>query len=126
KRIAKIKTVSFNDQSEYLIRHSHESLVEKITKRVVELQTGCFKSLNKFYMKRLESQVPDTVREESALLKKLVSFLNNCYKIDAVYLLSTNRSIKPDSDNTYKFNLLLIAPALRIQQHDVLAHKVSH
>ena len=126
KRIAKIKTVSFNDQSGYLIGHSHESLVEKITKRVVELHTGCFKSLNKFYIKRVESQVPDTVREETLLLKQLVSFLNNCYKIDAVYLLSTNRSIKPDSDNTYKFNLLLIAPALRIQQHDVLAHKVSN
>lgn len=126
KRIAKIKTVSFNDQSEYLIGHSHESLIEKITKRVVELHTGCFKSLNKFYIKRLESQIPDTVREETLLLKQLVSFLNNCYKIDAVYLLSKNRSIIPDSDNTYKFNLLLIAPALRIQQHDVLAHKVSN
>jgi len=126
KRIAKIKTVSFNDQSQYVIGHSHESLIEKITKRVVELQTGCFKRLNKFYIKRLESQIPDTVREESALLKQLVSFLNNCYKIDAVYLLSTNRFIKLESNNTYKFNLLLIAPALRIQQHDVLAHKVSH
>ncbi|MEG1266373.1 MAG: hypothetical protein RSE19_07845 [Myroides sp.] len=126
KRIAKIKTVSFNDQSQYLIGHSHESLIEKITKRVVELQTGCFKRLKRFYIKRLESQIPDTVRDESVLLKQLVSFLTNCYKIDAVYLLSKNRPIKPDSDNTYKFNLLLIAPALRIQQHDVLAHKVSH
>lgn len=125
-RISKVKALSFNDQSQYVIGHSHESLIEKITTRVVELQTGCFKSLNKFYAKRLGSQVPDTVREETLLLKQLVSFLNNCYKIDAVYLLSTNRSIKPDSDNTYKFNLLLIAPALRIQQHDVLAHKVSH
>lgn len=125
-RISKVKALSFNDQSEYIIGHSHESLIEKITTRVVELQTGCFKSLNKFYIKRLESQVPDTVREESGLLKQLVSFLNNCYKIDAVYLLRTNRSIKPDSDAIYKFNLLLIAPILRIQQHDVLSHKVLH
>ena len=126
KRIAKIKTVSFNDQSQYVIGHSHESLIEKITTRVVELQTNCFKRLNKFYVKRLESQVPDTVREETVLLKQLVSFLTNFYKIDAVYLLSTNNTIKPDSTTTYKFNLLLIAPALRIQQHDVLAHKVLH
>jgi len=126
KRIAKIKTVSFNDQSEYLIGHSHESLVEKITKRVMELQTGCFNRLKRFYNIRLESQVPDNVREETLLLKQLVSFLNNCYKIDAVYLLSTNSTIKLESSTTYKFNLLLIAPALRIQQHDVLAHKVSN
>lgn len=126
KRIAKIKTVSFNDQSEYIIGHSHESLIEKITTRVVELQTNSFKRLNKFYAKRLENQVPDTVREETVLLKQLVSFLTNCYKIDAVYLLSTNNTIKPDSTTTYKFNLLLITPALRIQQHDVLSHKVLH
>ena len=126
KRIAKIKTVSFNDQSQYVIGHSHESLIEKITKRVVELQTNSFKRLNKFYVKRLERQVPDTVQEETVWLKQLVSFLINCYKIDAVYLLSTNNTIKPDSTTTYKFNLLLIAPALRIQQHDVLSHKVSN
>lgn len=126
KRIAKIKTLSFNDQSEYIIGHSHESLIEKITTRVVELQTNCFKRLNKFYVKRLERQVPDTVQEETVLLKQLVSFLTNCYKIDAVYLLSTNNTIKPDSTTTYKFNLLLIASALRIQQHDMLSHRVLH
>ena len=126
KRIAKIKTVSFNDQSQYVIGHSHESLIEKITTRVLQLQTNSFKRLNKFYAKRLGSQVPDTVREETLLLKQLVSFLTNCYKIDAVYLLSTNNTIKPDSTTTYKFNLLLITPALRIQQHDVLSHKVLH
>jgi len=126
KRIAKIKAVSFNDQSQYVIGHSHESIIEKITKRVVELQAGCFNRLNRFYTKRLESQVPDIVREETLLLKQLVSFLTNCYKIDAVYLLSTHSTIKADSYNTYKFNLLLITPALRIQQHDVITHKVSH
>ncbi|MEG1026736.1 MAG: hypothetical protein RSF34_19845, partial [Flavobacterium sp.] len=126
KRIAKIKTVSFNDQSQYLIGHSHKSLIEKITRRVVELQAGCVNRLNRFYTKRLESQVPDTVREETLLLKQLVSFLTNCYKIDAVYLLSTNSIIKADSNNVYKFNLLLIAPELRIQQHDVITHKVLH
>jgi len=126
KRIAKIKTVSFNDQSEYIIGHSHESLIEKITKRVVELQNNSFKRLNNFYAKRLERQVPDTVQEETVLLKQLVSFLTNCYKIDAVYLLNTNSTLKPESTTTYKFNLLLIAPALRIQQHDVLSHKVLH
>lgn len=125
-RISKVKALSFNDQSEYIIGHSHESLIEKITTRVLQLQTNSFKRLNKFYAKRLERQVPDTVREETLLLKQLVSFLTNCYKIDAVYLLSTNNTIKPDSTTTYKFNLLLIAPALRIQQHDVLAHKVLH
>lgn len=125
-RISKIKAVSFNDQSQYVIGHSHESLIEKITTRVVELQTNCFKRLNKFYAKRLELQVADTVREETLLLKQLVSFLTNCYKIDAVYLLSTNSIIKPDSNTSYKFNLLLIAPVLRIQQHDVLSHKVLH
>lgn len=126
KRIAKIKTVSFNDQSQYVIGHSHESIIEKITTRVVELQTGCFNRLNRFYTKRLESQVLDTIKQETLLLKQLVSFLTNCYKIDAVYLLSTNSIIKADSDNTYKFNLLLIAPAMRVQQHDMLTHKVSH
>ena len=126
KRIAKIKTVSFNDQTQYVIGHSHESIIEKITKRVVELQTNCFKRLNKFYVKRLESQVPDTMQEETLLMKQLVAFLTNCYKIDAVYLLSTHSIIKADSCNTYKFNLLLIAPVLRIQQHDVITHKVLH
>ena len=125
-RIAKLKTVSFTDQSEYIIGHSHESLIEKITTRVVELQTNSFKRLNKFYVKRLATQVPDTLREETVLLKQLVSFVTNCYKIDAVYLLSTSRTIQPDSTTTYKFNLLLIAPTLRIQQHDVLSHKVLH
>lgn len=126
KRIAKIKTVSFNDQSQYVIGHSHESIIEKITNRVVELHTSCFKRLKRFYTIRLESQVPDNVRQETLLLKQLVSFLTNCYKIDAIYLLSTTKSFNSDSDNAYKFNLLLITPTLQVQQHDVLSYKVFH
>ena len=74
----------------------------------------------------MESQVPDTVREETVLLKQLVTFLNNCYKIDAIYLLSTNKFFNSDSNIRYKFNLLLITPTLQVQQHDVLSHKVFH
>src|SRR5690606_12715377 len=125
-RISKLKAVSFNDQSQYVIGHSHKSLVEKVTTRVLELQTNCFKRLNKFYVQRLESQIPDTVRVKTLLLKQLVSFLTNCYKIDAVYLLSSNSSCEPDSNTVFKFNLLLITPALQVQQHDVLSHKVLH
>lgn len=125
-RISKAKAVSFNDQSQYVIGHSHESLIEKITTRVLELQTNCFKRLNKFYVKRLGSRIPDTVREEALLLKQLVCFLTNCYKTDAVYLLSCNSSCEPDSNTVFKFNLLLIAPTLQVQQHDMLSHKVLH
>lgn len=125
-RISKLKAASFNDQSQYVIGHSHESLIEKITTRVLELQTNCFKRLNKFYVKRLESQVPDTVKEETLLLKQLISFITNCYKTDAVYLLNSTNSHEPDSNTVYKFNLLLITPTLKVQQHDMLSHKVLH
>src|SRR5690606_25161670 len=43
-----------------------------------------------------------------------------------VYLLSSNSSCEPDSNTVFKFNLLLITPALQVQQHDVLSHKVLH
>lgn len=125
-RISKLKAVSFNDQSQYLIGYSRESFVEKNKVRVLELQTNCFKRLNNFYVKRLESQIADAVREEIVLLKQLVSFLSNCYKIDAVYLLSSNSSYKLDSNTVYKFNLLLITPTLQVQQNDVLSQKVFH
>src|SRR5690606_23630750 len=87
--------------------------------------TNGLKQLNVFYTKRIDLQLSDTSKEEN-LLKQIVSFLNNCYKIDAIYLLSTGKISDSNSNGTYKFNLLLIAPTLRIQQHDTLVQKVSN
>lgn len=125
-QISKIKALSFNDQSQYILGETQEYIFDKIKNRALELQTTGVKQLNLFYTKRLDLQLIDTVTEETLLLKQLITFLNNCYKIDAIYLLNTNSFCNATGNCVYKFNLLLIAPTLRIQQHDVVVQKVSN
>src|SRR5690606_11366830 len=122
-QISEIKTASFIDRSQYIMGESQESIFGKIMKKTIELLTNGLKQLNVFYTKRIEAQLSDSSNEKT-LLKQLVSFLLGAYKIDAIYLLSTKSLINSNNNDTYKFNLLLIAPTLRIQQHDALFQKV--
>ena len=124
-KISKMKESLFIDQSQYILGETPKSIFDKTMKSALEILTHAFKQSNIFYTKRIDAQLPDCLNEKT-LLKNLVAFLNSAYKIDAIYLLSAEKINDSTSNNTYKFNLLLIAPTLRIQQHDALVQKVSN
>lgn len=124
-KISKMKEGLFIDQSQSIMGETPKSIFDKTKNSALEILTHAFKQSNIFYTKRIDAQLSDRSNEKT-LLKQLVAFLLGAYKIDAIYLLSTKSLINPNSNDTYKFNLLLISPTLRIQQHDVLVQKVSN
>ncbi|RLZ09725.1 hypothetical protein [Faecalibacter macacae] len=124
-KISKIKEVSFIDQSQYILGETPKSIFDKTMKSALEILTHGFKRTNIFYTKRIDAQLPDRLNEKT-LLKNLVTFLIRTYKIDSIYLLSTEKINDSNGTHNYKFNLLIIAPTLRIQQHDALVQKVSN
>ncbi|RRJ86353.1 hypothetical protein EG240_16190 [Paenimyroides tangerinum] len=115
----------FIDQSQYILGATPKSIFDKTLNSALEILTHAFKQSNIFYTKRIDAQLSNSSNEKM-LLKKLVAFLISAYKIDAIYSLSTKSLINTNSNDTYKFNLLLFSPTLRIQQHDVLVQKVSN
>lgn len=124
-KISKMKEGLFIDQSQFILGETPKSIFDKTKNSALEILTHAFKQSNTFYTKRIDAQLSDSSNEKM-LLKKLVAFLISAYKIDAIYLLSTKSLIKTNSNDTYKFNLLLFSPTLRIQQHDALVQKVSN
>ncbi|QTV05362.1 hypothetical protein [Faecalibacter bovis] len=124
-KITKMKEVLFIDQSHYTLGETPKSIFDKTMKSALDLLTHGFKRTNIFYSKRIDAQLPDRLNEKT-LLKNLVTFLISKYKIDAIYLLSTEKINDSNGTHTYKFNLLIIAPTLRIQQHDALVQEVSN
>ena len=124
-KISKMKESLFIDQSQYILGETPKNIFDKTMNSALEILTHAFKQSNIFYTKRIDAQLSDRSNEKT-LLKQLVAFLLGAYKIDAIYLLSTKSLINSNSNDTYKFNLLLLSPTLRIQQHDALVQKVSN
>lgn len=122
-KISKIKEGSFIDQSQYILVKTPKSIFDKTMNSALEVLTHAFKQSNIFYAKRIDAQLSDGLNTE-ILLKQLIAFLVNGYKVDAIYLLRTEKRSESNSKDTCKFNLLIISPNLRIQQHDALVQKV--
>lgn len=123
-KISEIKENFHIDQSQYILGKTAKCIFDTTMNKALELLSHAFKQTNIYYTKRIDAQLTEGSNEKK-LLKKVVSFLNSSYKIDAIYLLNTDNINDTNSTPTYKFHLLIISPTLRIQQHDALVQKVS-
>ncbi|MEG0916331.1 MAG: hypothetical protein RSF68_04895 [Myroides sp.] len=120
--ILKVKTMPFQDHTEYVIGESQQHAFQKTVNRVVRAMNGGVAELNAFYRNYLDQVISESLQEETLTTEQLVSFLTGHYKLDALYVLGKTKN---NNNNRYSFNLLLLSDKLNIQQHDAVVRNVS-